>query len=69
MSDISLSPRQSALRQIRRIDPVAAVGLAALALLAMLDAGQARDSVIFVVDALLGVAPFLLLSIAIAAYA
>jgi len=54
---------------VPKIDRVWAFLLVALAVVALADAGQAGRSLDFTVKALIGVAPFLLLSIAIAAYA
>ena len=65
MSDLALSTR----RVVKRIDPVLLAVLAALGVLAAAAPQQAADSIGFVGRALLGVAPFLLASIAIAAYA
>ncbi|WPZ33611.1 permease [Thalassobaculum sp. OXR-137] len=65
MADMALTTRRLA----GRIDWTLVVVLAGFAVLALLDAGQAQDSAIFVGEALLGVAPFLFASIAIAAYA
>jgi uncharacterized protein len=65
MADMALTTRRLA----GRIDWTLVVVLAGFVALALADAGQARDSAIFVGEALLGVAPFLFASIAIAAYA
>ncbi|MEQ9642234.1 MAG: permease [Alphaproteobacteria bacterium] len=65
MTALALTTRQA----FRRLDPVLLVLLAALLLLALFDRDQALSSVIFTADAFVGVAPFLLLSIGIAAYA
>lgn len=71
MTNASLPARPSAdlPRRLRRaVTPWTAAGLI-LALLAAFVPGQARDSAGFALDALLGVAPFLLLSVGVAAWA
>lgn len=65
MADMALTTRRLA----GRIDWTLVVVLTGFVALAILDAGRARDSAIFVGEALLGVAPLLFASIAIAAYA
>ncbi|MFX4222766.1 MAG: permease [Thalassobaculum sp.] len=65
MADMALTTRRFA----DRIDWTVFVVLAAFVALALFSADQAGASAIFVGDALLGVAPFLFASIAIAAYA
>ena len=65
MSDVTLTLG----RGIRRIDPVVLAGLAGFAALALLDRQQAGASLVFVLEALAGIAPFLLVSIGVAAYA
>ncbi|MDF1791174.1 MAG: permease [Thalassobaculaceae bacterium] len=65
MADMALTTRRLA----GRIDWTLVVVLGAFAVLAVLAGDQAVASALFVGDALLGVAPFLFASIAIAAYA
>lgn len=65
MTALALATR----RFVGRIDPVLPLTLLAFIVLAIANAGQAVESLRFTIDALIGVAPFLLLSIAIAAYA
>jgi uncharacterized membrane protein YraQ (UPF0718 family) len=65
MSDLALNTGRIA----RRIDPVLAVVALAFGVLALLAPAQAVDSLGFTGRAILDVAPFLLASIAIAAYA
>lgn len=59
----------NARRMFGGIDRPAAALLIAFLALYFVAPAQAKDSLIFVVDALIGVAPFLLASVAIAAYA
>ena len=65
MSELVLATRQAA----AKVDPVVATLLGAFVLLGLLSPQQALISLGFTVDALLGVSVFLLLSIAVAAYA
>ena len=65
MADVTLPGR----RMLAKVDPVAAAALAAFLLLAAVLPRQAWASLDFVLRALVGVAPFLLASVAIAAYA
>lgn len=65
MVDVTLPGR----RVLSRIDPVAIVALLAVLLLAAVAPSQAAESLRFTLRALVGVAPFLLLSIGVAAYA
>lgn len=65
MTEIALATRRLA----GRIDPVVVAVLAALAALSVLAPAQAAESVRFTVADLLDVAPFLAMSIAVAAYA
>ena len=65
MTEIALATRRLA----GRIDPVVLVVLLALAALAVLAPAQAVESLRFTGDALVGVLPFLALSIGVAAYA
>lgn len=65
MADMALTTRRLA----GRIDWTVVVVLAAFVALALFSAEQAAESAVFVGDALIGVAPFLFASIAIAAYA
>lgn len=65
MTEIALATRRLA----GRIDPAVLVALLALALLAVLAPAQAVESLRFTGDALVGVLPFLALSIGVAAYA
>ncbi|MEM7490007.1 MAG: permease [Pseudomonadota bacterium] len=66
MTDLNLPLRSTPLAQIRRHKVWLAIA-AILASLAVLDPGQARDSLVFTAEALVGTAPFLALSILIAA--
>ncbi len=68
MTDLNLPHRPSPLTWLRQ-HKVWAVILAILVALALVDMGQARESLGFTLDALLGTAPFLALSILIAAWA
>jgi len=65
MADVTLPGR----RTLARIDPVVAIAVLVVAALAIFAPGQAADSLDFTLRALLGVAPFLLASIAVTAYA
>ncbi|GHD45438.1 hypothetical protein GCM10017083_13390 [Thalassobaculum fulvum] len=65
MTEIALATRRLA----GRIDPAVLVALLALALLTVLAPAQAATSLRFTGDALVGVLPFLALSIGVAAYA
>lgn len=65
MVDVTLPARSV----VRKIDPVLAVAMLVVAALALFAPAQAADSVEFTLRALVHVAPFLLASIAIAAYA
>lgn len=65
MTALALATR----RFVGRIDPVLPLALLALAVLAVASLAQAVESLRFTVGALVEVSPFLLLSIAIAAYA
>lgn len=65
MTEIALATRRLA----GRIDPVLLAAAVALAVLALLAPAQAIESLRFTGDALVGVLPFLALSIGVAAYA
>jgi uncharacterized membrane protein YraQ (UPF0718 family) len=71
MTDTSLAPPRPAafLRALWRDHRVWLASALILAAVAAVDAGQARDSVAFTVESLLHTAPYLLLSIAVAAWA
>ncbi len=72
MSDTTLTPPRAAataLRSVWRKHGVWLVTAALLILLAVFDRAQAAASVAFTIDALAGTAPFLVLSIGIAAWA
>ncbi|MGG7568181.1 permease [Rhodovulum sp. DZ06] len=70
MSTQADAPRPSPLRAaIASVDRVWAALALAFAALALIDARQAADSAVFVADAGLGIAPFLLASVAFAAWA
>ena len=71
MSDTTLTPPRAAataLRSVWRKHGVWLVTAALLILLAVFDRAQAAASVAFTIDALAGTAPFLVLSIGIAAW-
>lgn len=65
MVDVTLPTRSI----VRKIDPVVAVAVLVIAALAIFLPAQAADSIGFTLRALVDVAPFLMASIAIAAYA
>ena len=58
-----------AARRLWRDGRVWPASVVILAFIALIDLGQGRASLLFTADALLGTAPFLLLSVAVAAYA
>lgn len=57
------------LQRLRALDPAAGILVAGLALLALVAPQQAADSILFVARNALALAPFLLVSVALAAYA
>lgn len=72
MSDLSVAPKPGMGDAIRRFASRQSVWLTTLAILLalfLIDVGQGMTSTQFVADALYGTAPFLILSIAVAAYA
>lgn len=65
---MSVTSLQQAALPIRRLDKAVLASAAILAVIAAISADQAVDSVTFTVESLIGIAPFLLVAVAVAAY-